>query len=231
MVSHYTIQQSIQRLESFSSHEERLFKILEIYMELFPVLDSYLLRYSPLGYLAEGVIFLNSTGGVHIGEIRDDIRSFPIIFSAISEKKAKYCTGLEYLKQMSSKYSITSNFNSLLVVPICRGRFVFGYICTSEFEENAIIDDQMLTSFTLYGKLVGEVITSLNNEDSIQILSRREFEVMRKIASGESTKEMSVSMEISELTINQYVKTAIKKLGAKNRSHAVGELFRNGIIS
>lgn len=200
-------------------------------MELFPVLDSYLLRYSPLGYLAEGVIFLNSTGGVHIGEIRDDIRSFPIIFSAISEKKAKYCTGLEYLKQMSSKYSITSNFNSLLVVPICRGRFVFGYICTSEFEENAIIDDQMLTSFTLYGKLVGEVITSLNNEDSIQILSRREFEVMRKIASGESTKEMSVSMEISELTINQYVKTAIKKLGAKNRSHAVGELFRNGIIS
>jgi DNA-binding CsgD family transcriptional regulator len=231
MVSHYTIQQSIQRLESFSSHEERLFKILEIYMELFPVLDSYLLRYSPLGYLAEGVIFLNSTGGVHIGEIRDDIRSFPIIFSAISEKKAKYCTGLEYLKQMSSKYSIPSTFNSLLVVPICRGRFVFGYICTSEFEENAIIDDQMLTSFTLYGKLVGEVITSLNDEDSIQILSRREFEVMRRIASGESTKEMSGSMEISELTINQYVKTAIKKLGAKNRSHAVGELFRNGIIS
>ncbi|MEH7011069.1 helix-turn-helix transcriptional regulator [Neobacillus niacini] len=231
MVSHYTIQQSIQRLESFSSHEERLFKILEIYMELFPVLDSYLLRYSPLGYLAEGVIFLNSTGGVHIGEIRDDIRSIPIIFSAISEKKAKYCTGLEYLKQMSSKYSIPSNFNSLLVVPICRGRFVFGYICTSEFEENAIIDDQMLTSFTLYGKLVGEVITSLNNEDSIQILSRREFEVMRRVASGESTKEMSESMEISELTINQYVKTAIKKLGAKNRSHAVGELFRNGIIS
>ncbi|WP_371261565.1 response regulator transcription factor [Bacillus sp. MUM 116] len=200
-------------------------------MELFPVLDSYLLRYSPLGYLAEGVICLNSTGGVHIGEIRDDIRSFPIIFSAISEKKAKYCTGLEYLKQMSSKYSITSNFNSLLVVPICRGQFVFGYICTSEFEENAIMDAEMLTSFTLYGKLVGEEISSLTNEDSIQILSRREFEVMRRIASGESTKEMSESMEISELTINQYVKTAIKKLGAKNRSHAVGELFRNGIIS
>jgi len=231
MVSYYTIQQSVQGLESTSSHEEQLFKSLEIYMELFPVLNSYLLRYSPLGYLAEGVIFLDSTGCVHIGEIRDDIRSIPIIFSAISEKKAKFCRGIEYLKQMGSKYSIPSNFNSLLVVPICFGSFVFGYICSSDFEEETMINDQLLSSFTIYGKLVGKVIASWNNKEDTQQLSRRELEVMKRIAFGESTKEMADHMKISELTINQYVKTAVKKLGAKNRSHAVGELFRKGIIS
>ncbi|WML31224.1 helix-turn-helix transcriptional regulator [Neobacillus sp. OS1-32] len=230
MVLYDTILQSIQRLESPISHEEQLVKILEIYMELFPVLDSYLLRYSPLGYLAEGIIFLNSTGGVHIGEIRDDIRSIPIIFSAIRERKAKYCTGSEYLKQMSNKYTISSKNNSLLVVPIFYHSFVFGYICSSEFKLGTIMDDQLLSAFTLYGKLVGKVIAG-NNDDEIQFLSRRELEVMKRIATGESTKEMADQMAISELTINQYVKSAIKKLGAKNRAHAVGELFRKGIIS
>ncbi|MDN3016991.1 LuxR C-terminal-related transcriptional regulator [Paenibacillus sp. BSR1-1] len=32
-------------------------------------------------------------------------------------------------------------------------------------------------------------------------------------------------MDISELTVKQYVKSAIKKLGAQNSTHAVGELF------
>ncbi|MEH7455582.1 response regulator transcription factor [Gottfriedia acidiceleris] len=66
--------------------------------------------------------------------------------------------------------------------------------------------------------------------DSI-ILSKRELEVMKRIAWCESTKKMADSMNISELTVKQYVKSAIKKLGANNRSHAVGELIRKGIIS
>ena len=54
---------------------------------------------------------------------------------------------------------------------------------------------------------------------------------MKPIAWGESSKEMADSMNISELTVKKYVKSAIKKLGANNRSHAVGELIRKGIIS
>ncbi|KKK39197.1 transcriptional regulator [Mesobacillus campisalis] len=229
MVSNYTIQQAIQGLEDIASHEEQLFKVLETYMALFPVKNSYLVRYSPIGYLAEGVIYLSETEGVHIGEIREDIRSFPLIYSAINEKKAKYCKGVEYLKQVSIKYTIPSTMNSLLVVPICCGSFVFGYICSSDFEEDTLIDDQLLSSFTDYGKLVGKMLTSTEERQAARLLSRRELEVMRRIALGESTKEMASTMNISELTINQYVKTAVKKLGAKNRSHAVGELFRRGI--
>lgn len=41
---------------------------------------------------------MNESGGSHIGEIREEIRSFPIIYAAIEDKKAKFCTGMDYLK-------------------------------------------------------------------------------------------------------------------------------------
>ncbi|SOC42725.1 response regulator transcription factor [Ureibacillus acetophenoni] len=230
MVSNYTIQQAVQNLENIVSHEEKLYKILEIYLDLFPVKNSYLLRYSPLGFLGEGVFYLSEDEGVHIGEIREDIRSFPIIYSAISEKRAKYCTGLEYLKQVSIKYTIPSNHNSLLVVPIYNDAFVFAYICSSDFKENTTIDNKLLEAFTYYGNLVGKLLGNTQEHQVEKLLSRRELEVLRRISYGESTKEMASTMNISELTINQYVKTAIQKLGAHNRSHAIGELFRRGYI-
>lgn len=232
MVSHYTILQSVQEIELSTSHEERLYKILEVYLRIFPVFDAYLLRYSPLGFLAEGLIYLDLKKGVHIGEIREDVRNFPIIFAAINDRKAKYCTGHEYLKQVNSKFSITSDVpNSLIVVPIFDGSVVFAYICSSEFQKGMDFDDPLLAAFTFYGKQIGKVINSTNKKIRTQLLSKRELEVMKRIAAGESTKEMAELMNISIFTVNQYVKSAIKKLGAKNRSHAISELYRRDMIS
>lgn len=219
------------KLEDISSHEEKLYKILEIYMSNYPVLNSYLFRFSPLGYLGEGIIMLNQNGLVYISEIRDDIRTLPIIYSSILERKAKYCSGLEFLKQTSSKYIVTSNVNSMVVVPICFSSVVIGYICTTEFTKDIVIDDEILSSLTQFGRLVGKYMEKTNQMEDTQVLSKRELEVMRKISWGESTKEMAELMDISELTVKQYVKSAMKKLGAHNRSHAVGELLRRGIIS
>ncbi|MFJ9500680.1 response regulator transcription factor [Brevibacillus centrosporus] len=64
----------------------------------------------------------------------------------------------------------------------------------------------------------------------LQVLSKRDLEVMRRIAWGENTMEMADSMSISEFTVKQYIKSAIKKLGAQNRSHAIGEMYRRGWI-
>lgn len=231
MVPPYTFMDQLMRLEDISSHEEKLYKILEIFMSTYPVLNSYLFRFSPLGYLGEGIIMLNQNGLVYINEIRDDIRTLPIIYSSILERKAKYCTGLEYLKQTSSKYIVTSNVNSIVVVPICYSSAVIGYICTNEFTKEAVIDEEILSSLTQFGRLVGKYMEKTTRREDSQVLSKRELEVMRKISWGESTKEMAELMDISELTVKQYVKSAMKKLGAHNRSHAVGELLRRGIIS
>ena len=134
------------------------------------------------------------------------------------------------MKQTSSKYITSSGVNSLVVVPICYRSVIIGYICSNEFVKEATIDEKLLSSLTLYGKEVGKLFEKFDNVDP-QNLSKRELEVMRRIAWGESIKEMADSMQISELTVKQYVKTAIKKLGVQNRSHAIGELFRRGIIT
>ncbi|CAI8871719.1 LuxR family transcriptional regulator [Brevibacillus sp. IT-7CA2] len=231
MTAIYTIEEHVRKLEAISSHEEKLYKILELYLELFPVHDSYLYRYSPIGYFAEGIISLSSKGLGHIRERRDDIRSFDIIQSAIRERKAKYCSGIEFFKQTSSKYAHSSKETSILIVPICYGSVVIGFVCTKQFHDGVSINDELLASTTLYGKLVGKFIEDFKGAENSSQLSKRELEVMKRIAWGESTKEMADSMNISELTVKQYVKFAIQKLGANNRSHAVGELYRKGIIS
>lgn len=225
-----TFQEQMQKLEALSSHEERMYMMLQAYMELFPVRNAYLLRYSPLGHIGEGIMMRQSTEVVPIGEMREDVRSYPIIFSAIRERKAKYCTGLDYLIQMSSKDIMPSSIRSMLVVPISCGPVVVGYICSSAFEQEEF-PEALLPALTQYGKQVGKLLVGPSNAESGTLpLSKRELEVMRRIAWGENTKEMADSMEISEFTVKQYVKSAIKKLGAQNRSHAIGELYRRGFI-
>jgi DNA-binding CsgD family transcriptional regulator len=230
LFSTYTIQEHVQKLEETSDQEEQLYKILEVYLELFPIRDAYLLRYSPLGYLGEGIFSLTASGVLHIREMRDDVRSVPIIYSAIREKKAKYGSGIDYFKKINSKYLFPSTVTALLVTPICFGSVVVGYICSSKFTEGVTIDHHLLSALTVYGKSVGKYLERSSDTENSPFLSKTELEVMRNISWGESTKEIADKMKLSELTINQYVKSAIKKLGVQNRVHAVGELFRRGII-
>lgn len=227
-----TLQEHIRKIEEGSNQNEKLYKILEKYMELFPVLNSYLFSYSPLEFLGEGILLLTSLGLVPIREIRDDIRTLPIIYTAIRERKAKYCSGLEYtLNNSSGKYLQPHPVDSVLVTPIVLRSVVIGYFCSTVFVEGTIFNDRLIDSLTLYGKTVSQVLEGSVMDEETYFLSKREIEVMKRASWGESTKDMAVQMYISEVTVNQYVKSAIKKIGAKNRSHAVSELLRKGIIT
>ncbi|WP_421052414.1 response regulator transcription factor [Lysinibacillus capsici] len=83
---------------------------------------------------------------------------------------------------------------------------------------------------TTFGNMIGQLIIQARNSKKEGFLSKRELEVMRQVAQGDSTKEIADVMQLSELTITQYVKSAIKKLRAKNRSHAISILYQEGII-
>ncbi|MEC0240557.1 helix-turn-helix transcriptional regulator [Paenibacillus dokdonensis] len=231
MISQEDIAEHIRNIECTSSHEEQLYRILQEFTRLFPVSSAYLYRYSPLGYLSEGIMGYTSTGLVHIREYRDDIRSSPIVYAAVTERKAQFASGLDYLKQTSSKYVFGAGAGSLIIVPVCLRSLVIGYICGTELDKGTMIDEDMLPAYTLYGQLIGKLLDTYNADESSKLLSKREREVMQKIASGENTKQMAVDLGISEATVNQYVKSSVRKLGAKNRSHAVAELFRRGLIS
>ena len=43
--------------------------------------------------------------------------------------------------------------------------------------------------------------------------------------------EIAASIQISDLTVNQYIKSAIKKLQAQNRVAAIVKLYKSGLIS
>lgn len=232
MYADYYIRERLQKIKDHYSRQEVQYqKILELYIELFPVLDGNLFRYSPFGNLGEGIIAIWSSRLVHIRDERDDLRnSLPLIYSAIQEKKAKFYQGTEfYMNQPSLKHVFPSRINAVAIVPISAGSIVIGYITSVIFEKEAIFDEETLASMTLFGQLVSHVIMNPSTE-STSTLSKRELEVMQRIAWGESLKEMATTMNISELTAKQYVKQAVQKLGAVNRTEAVVKLFRMGII-
>ncbi len=231
MAKPFMLEDEIRRLEDISNQDELLFKSMEIYIETFPVKNCYFFRYSPIGYLAEGVLLLTPSEHVHIREIRDDIRSLPVIYSSIRERKAKYCSGIEFIKQTTSRYTFSSTITSMVSVPICFSSVVIGYYLSNEFIEGFEMDEQILSSFTYYGKLVGKILEKASSGTGKQELSSRELEVMKRVSWGESTKEIADILNISEFTVKQYVKSAITKLGVQNRPHAVAEMIRKGIIS
>lgn len=231
MISNHILEKHKRKMEMIENQEELLYEVLQTYLQLFPVKDAYLLRYSPMGYLAEGIISIHSSDLIHIGDIRDNVRSFPLIYTAIQERKAKYSTAFEFFKLASTKYSIPSTINSLLVVPICFASVTIGYICSSYITNLNKMDDKMLSSLTQFGHMIGEVINYSMHHIEVPKLSRREAEVMQRISLGDSTKEVADYLGISMSTVKQYVQTAVEKLGARNRTHAIGILLRQGFIS
>ncbi|MFB9990028.1 response regulator transcription factor [Bacillus benzoevorans] len=224
----HMIQDELRKLESLSNQKEKIYQMLKVYRELFPVGDAFLFRYSPLEHLGEGIIALSDSGFTNIREIRDDIETLPLIYSAIRNRRAQYSSGMEYfLNHSSIRYTSQFPIDSLLITPICTGSYCIGYICSTQFPLDMEIDESVLSAITLYGRQAGRLFQEHGmEEDNGLLLSNRELEVMRRIARGESTKEMAGNMKISEVTVKQYVKSAMKKLGALNRAHAVAIILQ-----
>lgn len=66
---------------------------------------------------------------------------------------------------------------------------------------------------------------------SRQALSRREFEVLQLIADGLENQAIGKVLYVSIETIRTHVKGILRKLGARDRTHAVALAFRAGILS
>jgi len=231
MVNKKKLYDYIRTLDKSSTHEEKLYLMTKGVIELFPANEVYLFRYSPLGYIAEGIIRIHSSDLFYIGHIRDDVRNLSPIYDAIRKKQSVYISKNEFFKKYGCKYVNQNDKNDHIIVPVRFHSIVVGYFIIREFSNDVTFDESLLTSCTIYGELVGEVMESNKEGQTIDCLSKRETEVMQRISWGESTKEMADLMEISEFTVKDYIKSAIKKLQAKNRVHAVAELIRRGLIS
>jgi DNA-binding NarL/FixJ family response regulator len=61
-------------------------------------------------------------------------------------------------------------------------------------------------------------------------LSAREREVLRLVADGLPTKQISVSLSITERTVKFHVNSIFRKLGADNRAQAVALAAQRGLL-
>lgn len=64
-----------------------------------------------------------------------------------------------------------------------------------------------------------------------KILSRRQLEIVRLIAQGQTNKEIALQLGITENTVKGYVREIFSKLDVRNRVEAVIQARRQGILS
>ncbi|MEG2457488.1 MAG: LuxR C-terminal-related transcriptional regulator [Bacilli bacterium] len=62
------------------------------------------------------------------------------------------------------------------------------------------------------------------------ILTKREKEVFERLINNKSTKEIAISLGISEKTVRNHISNSMQKLGVKGRASAVVELLKMGEI-
>ena len=66
---------------------------------------------------------------------------------------------------------------------------------------------------------------------AVQPLTPRQFEVLTMVALGDSNADIARRLGISLDTAKQHVLDVIVRLNAVNRTHAVTQAFRAGVLS
>ncbi|MDQ3877073.1 MAG: response regulator transcription factor [Actinomycetota bacterium] len=61
-------------------------------------------------------------------------------------------------------------------------------------------------------------------------LSDRELEVLQELSHGRSTREVAEHLHVSEETVKTYLKQIFRKLDVRDRTEAVAEAFRRGLV-
>jgi DNA-binding NarL/FixJ family response regulator len=80
------------------------------------------------------------------------------------------------------------------------------------------------------GKVLDRFAELSRQVQSPEALSDREVEVVKLMAEGASNKEIAVSLHISESTVKTHIQTIFQKLGVSDRTGAVTQAIRKGII-
>jgi DNA-binding NarL/FixJ family response regulator len=79
-------------------------------------------------------------------------------------------------------------------------------------------------------RVSSEVATEIAEHATDAGLTAREIGVLKRIAAGNSNKEIAAQLSVSEESVKSYVKNILAKLGANDRTHAVTIGLKRGII-
>jgi DNA-binding NarL/FixJ family response regulator len=75
-----------------------------------------------------------------------------------------------------------------------------------------------------------DVAAEMAKHTAHALLTAREIEVLKLVASGYANKTISAHLDINEETTKTHIKNVLAKLGARDRTHAVSLGMKRGII-
>ncbi len=90
-------------------------------------------------------------------------------------------------------------------------------------EGKAVIHPQLTRAFI-------EEVQLAEKRPDVAPLSRRETEILQKVAYGATTKEVARDLDISPHTVKTHLERIFEKLGANDRAQAVAIAIRGGIV-
>ncbi len=79
-------------------------------------------------------------------------------------------------------------------------------------------------------RLSAEVAAEIAEHATDDVLTPREIDVLRFIATGNANKDIARKLSLSEETVKGHVKNILAKLGVRDRTHAVTIGLKRGII-
>lgn len=62
------------------------------------------------------------------------------------------------------------------------------------------------------------------------VIARREYDVLRRVATGETNHEIASAMNLSPNTVKAYLRNAMQKLDARNRVEAISRAREAGLL-
>lgn len=80
-------------------------------------------------------------------------------------------------------------------------------------------------------KLLGMTTQRQGKDYKPETLTEREVKILRRIAKGETNKEIAEALNANEQTVKNYVTLILAKLKANNRAHAVTLAMQQGLVS
>jgi DNA-binding NarL/FixJ family response regulator len=91
-------------------------------------------------------------------------------------------------------------------------------------EGNAVIHPQLTKTF------IEEARTASPEEARATPLSKREREILQRVADGATTRQVASDLGISPHTVKTHLERIFEKLGANDRAQAVAIAIRTGIV-
>lgn len=196
--------------------------------------DSFMIKDS-LSNLFRSIFktsFINTVSSV--SELNEtDLKNLDFIFVDIKSKQINLLDKLSEIKKISNKLKImildSGKNKKILLKTIELG--VDGYILSiSDKDEFIYIVKRILRGHKFYDVDLLPDVISYKSIDKVGNLTKRENEVVEKVAKGMNNKNIADDLYVTEYTIKKHVSSILNKLNLRSRKDIIIYYKDNGLV-